>query len=453
MDNKDIYDKFNEIDFDISSFEEVPMDEVEKQRLKKSLKEKLSNVEDYKNHDKSMLKDINGENKKYIKKYKVVAVVAILAILIGITPLGQDVIAQIAEKLIFTPSHGIIRNQDGKELYMLDEPVRINIDDNSVLIKSIINDGANLYIEIWFEEDAQDKGIDYQKEIINNLKIKPVDENLKHVDSIRLDVGSTSFGSGGYAGLNFEQGDSLITNFKLYYNDKEIDEFSLKKVNFKNGYDEIGGNAIDKEVLLGATSYYQEGERYFKIWSDKEYEQLEDYTLNLDTIGEVEVRDEEGNVLSIENANDGTGRAFKILSDYKGKLHIKIKDVDLRYSLIEGAQVAIKIPKNGETNEINEELKLKGLEDKVKATTITNKAGEYTIHFDFSNNYDENRTIFMVRQDFRSGGAMGDVENQQGEVYLDNEDLTMKEKLLRKIYMNIDNILIHQDGDWKFIVE
>jgi hypothetical protein len=453
MDNKDIYDKFNDIDFDISSFEEVPMDEVEKQRLKKSLKEKLSNVEDYKNHDKSMLKDINGENKKSIKKYKGVAVVAILAILIGITPLGQDVIAQIAEKLIFTPSHGIIRNQNGKELYMLEEPVRINIDDNSILIKSIINDGENLYIEIWFEEDAQDKGIDYQKELINNLKIKPIDENLKHVDSISIDVGSTSFGSGGYAGLNFEQGDSLITNFKLYYNDKEIDEFSLKKVNFKNGYDEIGGNAIDKEVLLGATSYYQEGERYFKIWSDKEYEQLEDYTLNLDTIGEVEARDEEGNVLSIENANDGTGRAFKILSDYKGKLHIKIKDVYLRYSLIEGAQVVIKIPKNGETNEINEELKLKRLEDKIKATTITNKAGEYTIHFDFSNNYDENRRIFMVRQDFRSGGAMGDVENEQGEVYLDNDDLTMKERLLQKIYMNIDDILIHQDGDWKFIVE
>ena len=31
MDNKDIYDKFNEIDFDISEFEEIPMDEVEKQ--------------------------------------------------------------------------------------------------------------------------------------------------------------------------------------------------------------------------------------------------------------------------------------------------------------------------------------------------------------------------------------------------------------------------------------
>ncbi len=121
--------------------------------------------------------------------------------------------------------------------------------------------------------------------------------------------------------------------------------------------------------------------------------------------------------------------------------------------MIEGAQVVIKIPKNGETNEINEELKLKGLEDKIKATTITNKAGEYTIHFDFSNNYDENRTIFMVRQDFRSGGAMGDVENEQGEVYLDNDDLTMKERLLQKIYMNIDDILIHQDGDWKFIVE
>jgi len=120
MDNKDIYDKFNEIDFDISEFEEIPMDEVEKQRLKKSLKEK------------------NGKMQKSMKKYKVAAVVAILALLIGMSPLGKEVIAQIAEKLIFTPSQGIIKQQADKELYMLEEPVRINIDDSSALLQMMV---------------------------------------------------------------------------------------------------------------------------------------------------------------------------------------------------------------------------------------------------------------------------------------------------------------------------
>ncbi len=413
MDNKDIYDKFNEIDFDISEFEEIPMDEVEKQRLKKSLKEK------------------NGKMQKSMKKYKVAAVVAILALLIGMSPLGKEVIAQIAEKLIFTPSQGIIKQQADKELYMLEEPVRINIDDSSALVKSIANDGENIYVEMWFNQDAEAEGIGYQREIINNLKLKTSDGNM----------------------YTFQQGEGLITDFKLHYKDKDIGEFNLKKVDFKNSYDEIGGNAIDKEVLLGATSYYEEGERYFKIWSNIDYQQREDYTISLDAIGKVEVRDEEGTLLSIENANDGTGRAFKILDPYKGKLDIKIKDIDINYVLKEGGKLAIKIPKKGETSEINEDLKLKGFQDSIKAASITNKGGEYTIHFDFSNNYDESRTIFMVRENFRTGGAMGDMENQQGEVYLDNEDLSITERFLRKIYIDVNNILVHQEGNWQFIVE
>ncbi len=452
MDNKDIYDKFNEIDFDVSAFEEVPMDEIEKQRLKKSLREKISNLEENNIKDTFTREDKNVKSKKFIKKYKIAVAVAIIAILVGISPLGREVIAQIAEKLIFTPSQGIIKEQEGKELYMLEEPLRVTIDNNSVLIKSIVNDGENINVEMWFDE-SEEGNIDYQREIINNLKLKPMNGDIHEIDSTTLDVGLTSFASGGYAGFSFRQKDRLTTDFKLYYKDKEIGEFHLKKMAFKNGYDEVGGNAIDKDIRIGATSYYQDGERYFKIWSDKEYEELKEYTVNLDSIEKVEVKDEEGNILPIESAQDGTGKAFKLLSDYKGKLYIKIKDIELGYSLKEGTEISIKIPKDGETKEINQELKLKGLKDRIKASSITNKDGEYTIHFDSSNNYDENRTIFMVRQNFRKGGGMGDIENKQGEVYLDNEDLSIKERFLRKIYLNIDNISVHQEGNWEFVVE
>ncbi|MEW8995180.1 hypothetical protein [Clostridium sp.] len=452
MDNKEIYDKFNEIDFDVSAFEEVSMDEIEKQRLKKSLREKLSSLEENNIKDTFTREDKNVKSKKFIKKYRIAAAVAIIAILVGISPLGQEVIAQIAEKLIFTPSQGIIKEKEEKELYMLEEPLRVTIDNDSVLIKSIINDGENINVEMWFDE-GEERNTDHQREIINNLKLKPVNEDIHDIDSATIDVGLTSFASGGYAGFSFEQKDRLITDFKLYYKDKEIGEFHLKKMDFKNGYDEVGGNAIDKDIRIGATSYYQEGERYFKLWSDKEHEEFEEYTVNLESIGKVEVKDEEGNILPIESAQDGTGRAFKVLSDYKGKLYIKIKDIELGYRLKEGTEIAIKIPKNGETKEINQELELKGLKDRIKVSTITNKDGEYTIHFDSSNNYDENRIIFMVRQDFRTGGGMGDVENKQGEVYLDNEDLSMKERFLRKIYFSIDNISVHQEGNWEFAVE
>jgi len=340
MDNKDIYDRFNEIDFDISEFEEIPMDEVEKQRLKKSLKEKLADIDNYESHDSIDLTEVNKEKSKEekiqfnqekngkmqrsMKKYKVAAVVAILALLIGMSPLGKEVIAQIAEKLIFTPSQGIIKQQADKELYMLEEPVRINIDDSSALVKSITNDGENIYVEMWFNQDAEAEGIGDHREIINNLKLKTSDGNM-------YNVGLTSFASGGYAGFTFQQGEGLITDFKLHYKDKDIGEFNLKKVDFKKGYDEIGGNAIDKEVLLGATSYYEEGERYFKIWSNIDYQQREDYTISLDAIGKVEVRDEEGTLLAIENANEN-----KIINNVKNVEFIVGKSEEEIPKLIEG---------------------------------------------------------------------------------------------------------------------
>jgi len=71
MDNKDIYDKFNEIDFDISEFEEILMDDIEKQRLKKSLKEKLANIDNYESNDSNDLTELNKE-KSEEEKYSLI---------------------------------------------------------------------------------------------------------------------------------------------------------------------------------------------------------------------------------------------------------------------------------------------------------------------------------------------------------------------------------------------
>ncbi|MEG2288616.1 MAG: hypothetical protein RSA29_02260 [Clostridium sp.] len=431
MNKKDIYDTFNDVEFDVSNFEEIPMTEDEKIKLKKSLRKRL---------------DLN---KKYInnKRCKVAAMVAIIVLVLGFSPIGQEVIAQITEKLIFTPSQGVIKGDGDKVLYILEEPRNVKIDGKDGFIKSIINDGKHIYVELWSDSNSE-KGISYPV-IIKEITMKTKDGKTLEVEGSSHAGGSDKVCSE----FNFTQNDGLITEFDLYHENEKIDSFTLNKVEFKNGYNEIGGNSTDKDILIGATSYYENGERYFKIWSDREYEDLENYILRLDHINDIEVRDEEGNILIIESANDGTGRAYKISNGYEGKLYIKITNIDLAYEMKVGTKVVLKIPKEGKYHEVNEEIKLKGLDDNIKVTTIENNNGEYKVKLDYSDNYDKDRFVFMIWQSFRSGGSMGGQGDFTGELYLENEDLSVKEKLLKKIYFNIDKVQINQGGNWSFTVE
>lgn len=175
--------------------------------------------------------------------------------------------------------------------------------------------------------------------------------------------------------------------------------------------------------------------------------------MTVDHYNNLKARDDDGNLLRVEIANDGTGKSYKILDDYDGNINITINEIELGYRLKEGGTISLDMPKSGKTIDINKEVKLRGLEDRVVVKSITNKNGEYIITLDYSNNYEENRFIYMSRQSFRSGGAIGDPVNKCSEVYLDNEDLSISEKLRRKINLKIDDINVKQYGKWKFKVQ
>lgn len=457
---KDIYEIFNDIEFDVSEFEVIELNELEVVRLKKDLKARTNVGEGYNVQCEKRETVIGKKGKKGWIKAASIAVG--IALVLGFTKTGREVLAQIADKLFFTPSQGVIKGEQWGNTYVLEEPKRVDINGESTLIKNIINSGDYISVEMWTDEVLDENNPKGKEEydLKSNEKINDFKEKLKIKDSSgkTLSVKGYVMASGGYTVIEFSQEGNLITDFDLYYGDDKIEHFTLSKVKYVDSYDELGGNATNNEILIGATSYYIEGERYFKLWSNKDGINLPDYTMTIDHYNDVEARDDNGNLLNIESANDGTGKAYKLLDDYEGNIHISIEEVDLGYRLKEGGTISLKMPDKGETVEINKEVKLKGLEDKIVVKSITNNNGEhlngdYIITLDYSNNYDESRFIYMSYQSFRSGGSMGDPENKLSEIYLDSEDLSVSEKLRGKIKLRLDEIKVKQYGNWKFIVQ
>lgn len=460
-DNKDLYELFNDMSFNEGEFEPIEVNELEALRLKKMVKERISIEESGRDipNKKTSSAQKNKKNRKWLK---IASIAVIGAIVAGFTPKGREVLAQIADKLFFNPSQGIMSEDQWGNTYVLEEPVRVNINGVSTLIKNIINSGDYISIEMWTDEAINANNLNFKEEYesLSDKKYKDLKESfkIKTMTNEMLPVEGASMASGGYSAVSFKQGKDIITEFYLCYGEEEIGYFQLEQIKYVDGYDELGGNATNNGILIGATSYYIEGKRYFKLWSNKDGLELPEYRINVDSYNNIKVTDENGNPLNFESANDGTGKAYKLLEDYSGDICVSINDIDLSYDLKEGSTVSLKLPKKGETENINEEIKLNGLKDRLVIKSIINnngqyENGDYVITLDFSDNYDSSRFIYMARQSFRSGGTMGDPENKCSEIYLNVDDLSLSERLLGRVNLKLDSLLVKQYGNWEFTVK
>ncbi|MBU3804261.1 MAG: hypothetical protein H9872_05865, partial [Candidatus Cellulosilyticum pullistercoris] len=206
-------------------------------------------------------------------------------------------------------------------------------------------------------------------------------------------------------------------------------------------------------ILIGGTSYYIEGKRYFKIWSDSSSLVSKDYDVNVGHINIKEVRDENGNLLRFEPINEGTGTEYKILDNYSGGINIKVEEVGLRYDLNNPTRITLKDPEKNGDYILDKELNFSGIEDKVSITEIKKEKNHITIFLDLSNDDSSDRLIYLIRDTSRSVSGMGDIDNMIGEISIDYEDLNVYEKLTGNIRLDIDELDLLQKGSWEFTIE
>ena len=167
-DNRDLYELFNDMSFNEGEFEPIEMNEIEAARLKKLVRERISIDEPKKEmpNEKIALTQSNKKNRNWLKIASIAAVITIAA---GFTPKGREVLAQIADKLFFNPSQGIMSEEQWGNTYVLEEPARVNINGVSTLIKNIINSGDYISIEMWTDEAINEHNPNFKEEYEGHL--------------------------------------------------------------------------------------------------------------------------------------------------------------------------------------------------------------------------------------------------------------------------------------------
>ena len=105
--DNDIYKVLNDIEFDITSEMEIPMDDIQKKRLKKQLKNRVSST-------------------RMSKRLKVALVASLAVVFMLVSPMGRNVVAKIKEALFFNPGLGLVSTSE--EVYVLKEPIVTKID-------------------------------------------------------------------------------------------------------------------------------------------------------------------------------------------------------------------------------------------------------------------------------------------------------------------------------------
>lgn len=421
MTEKDIYEILNNIDVEIPT-EEIPLSEIESKRIKKNVKMKVFS------------------NKR---KYLIVALI-FLSFTFIISPLGRDVIAKIKEKLVFSPSLGIISVDDDKELYMLKEPFTVSIKDKEMMVKSIVNNGESLFIQVVGEGNSIDA-----KEITSNISVKLSNGEVKHYDSHGINIGSGML----IIELGIDIGSVEANNFTLMYENLVLKNVILEKADYKYNYNEIGGNSVNNGILIGGTSYYIQNQKYFKLWSDESSLLSKDYNVNLDSIEVKKVTDEAGNLLRFEHSNEGAINEYKLLDEYDGKINVVIENLELGYNLKNPTKITLKDPEKNGDYSLNKEISFSGIEEKISLTEVKKIGKDIVIGFNFSDYAESDRFIYYISDVPRAGSGMTDRENMYGEIYIDYEDLTFIEKLTGNIKLNINNLDIVQKGKWEFTID
>lgn len=432
--DKDIYELLNEVEFDKTEKPEIPMDEIHKKRIKKLVKDKIK-------------KRVWWTSKGFI------AIAASIVLIITlISPTGRGVIAAIKEKFFYNPGLGIVNVKE--EIYILMEPIMVDANGRDILIKSIASNSSGISIELWINDDSSN---DLSKEEILNREVD-ISEILKIItpDGDELTTGNYSRAGGGYntfIGAYFESNE-ILSEFTLRVYDLELKNIKLAKVNEVEDFENIGFNDEDNNLIIGGNKYIFRGETYISLWTDEEFKDKGAYGFYFDKndIKAKGINGEEHELLPSDYS--GTGKEFVIKDEITEPIDIKINKVEISYNLKKPIKLNTKIPKEGEEIEINKEIYIEELDEKVILKSIKNTEKEIELYFDTGTLRKENSDLIMIGAFGRSSYGIGaSPDNRTITFGIYEEDLTTIEKLTGKVSIDISSIIVERYGTWNFTIE
>ena len=423
--DNDIYKVLNDIEFDITSEMEIPMDDIQKKRLKKQLKNRVSST-------------------RMSKRLKIALVASLAVVFMLVSPMGRNVVAKIKEALFFNPGLGLVSTSE--EVYVLKEPIVTKIDGKEVLIKSVISKENEVTIGIWIEYDFNNSKIEEEK-YINSLKDK---------FSIRLPNGELvktemySIGSGGIRS-SFNQSyktEGMVKEFTLVSDNKDVISISLVEGDKLYKYSDVGGNSKDSGIMIGGNKYIFEENTYISLWNKEDINIQSNIFYPKDYFS---ISDDKGKAYNVNSSNySGQGNEFVIGGEVKSNLNININRVEVDYNLVNMPKIKVKIPEKGETIEVNKEIYLEDIDEKILLKSIKGTEESVELYFDVHKFKKEDSQIFLLNANFRNHGGSGSADGSPIIMNFDYEDLKLSERITGRLDFQIGGVDLYKDGDWNF---
>lgn len=386
--NKDIYELLNDTEFDITEENELPLNDIQKQRIKKHVKKNIG-------------------KKGFGRKKIVVAAIALFIVTAIILPTGQNVIAAIKDKLFFNPGLGLVNTDE--QVYILNEPINVTSNHGKILVKSVISKRDFVEVGIWIEDKS--KGNWTKEDFLNEQDVVRESIYIKTLTGEVLSIENYNIAGGGenkFMQVSFGTQD-ILKNFTLVVNNDEI-KIDLINAEEKYSYDEVGGNSTDKDLLVGGNMYTFQDDIYIAFWTNEEVKKNGAYYIGYNT-DDIKVSDKQGNSYELTHSQyDGLGKEFLVGRNISAPLDVAISKIELEYSLQNPMKMKLDIPKKGETAEVNKEIYIEELEEKILVKSITNTDEGIEICFDTEKFEKEDSNVIMVN----TFGRGWELEQAQG---------------------------------------
>lgn len=429
--NKNIYDLFNEVEFDISDEQEIHINDIEKKKIKKMVKSKIKRKYPWKNKN-------------------LISSVALFAIILFIiSPMGRETIADIAEKFFFNPGLGLVNVQE--ELYVLKEPVMMEAENKEILIKGIVSNKNGLNIQLWINDKSMNELS--KQEVINFDNVKKF-IHINNADGEELELTSINTAGGGatYFVSAWIESDEIITNLgiRVYDSYKNV---VLDKIEHGSGFYNIGGGYTDNDLFIGGSKYIFEDKVYITLWSDKEYTNKNMFYFGVDKEN-IKVSDLYGINYEIYNSeHSGNSKEFVINDKIEGSLNININKIRVEYRLDKPIELKIDIPKKGKNLEINKEIYIEELDERILLTAIRSTEEGIEIDFNTEKYKKLDSDIEILSQDRSSWGIGASDEDRNITIGIHYEDLSLIEKVTGKVKLKISKASLIKHGEWNFNIE
>ena len=418
--SKDIYELLNDIEYDSTLDKEIPIDDIQKKRLKKKLNRKI-------------------KGKRNSNLFKVAMVACLAFILLATSTVTTNVVAKIKEFLFFNPGLGVVSTSE--DTYVLKEPISTKINGKNILIKSVISKKNQLNIGIWVE-----KGLFNSNDEMEKFKVRLSNGEV-------LDIDTTSVGSGGDFILftqNYKTTD-LVKEFTILFDNNIVSDISLVEENKIYSYSDIGGNSVSNWIMIGGNKYLFGGNTYISLWNNDESKL--DFNIFYD-IKDINVSNKNCEVYKIDHSNySGTGNEFVINDEISERLNIKINNIEASYLLKNTLKIKVNIPKKDETVIVNEEIYIEDLDEKIVLKSIKRIDNSIELSFDVNKFKKENSQIFIINAGFRNHGVIGSADGSDIIMSFDYEDLKSLEKATGKLEFYINTVDLYKKGNWEFTIK